>query len=57
VWAGLDPRRHWKAFGRVAVPLRFRPSPLHVIFKDLTPHQRKLNPDAMLMTFLDFDAF
>jgi GNAT superfamily N-acetyltransferase len=57
VWAGLDPRRTRRAWGRVPVPVKWRPSPLHVIFKDLTSAQRRLDKGATLFQLLDFDAY
>ncbi len=57
IWAGLDPRRTRRAWGRIPVPVSWRPSPLHVIFKDLTAAQRQLNRDATLLQLLDFDAY
>lgn len=57
VWAGLDPRRTHRAWGRIPVPVKWRPSPLHVIFKDLTSAQRQLNREETLLQLLDFDAY
>lgn len=39
------------------IPGRLRPSPLNLIFKDLTSSQRVLDADRVFFSFLDFDAY
>jgi GNAT superfamily N-acetyltransferase len=39
------------------IPMKFRPSPLNLIFKDLTPAKRGLRSGATKFTAIDFDAY
>jgi GNAT superfamily N-acetyltransferase len=57
VWAGLDPRRVFRPLGRVPIPVKWRPSPLHVIFKDLKDAGRSLDRRHTLFSLIDFDAY
>jgi GNAT superfamily N-acetyltransferase len=54
-WIGLDPAMHWNGSLYVNVPMRFRPSPLNLIFKDLTGKDRKLDADRVRFQAMDFD--
>ena len=40
-----------------AIPQRLRPSPLRLIYFDHSAQQQRLDPQRMLVNFLDFDAF
>lgn len=56
-WIGLDPRRRWWGRPFVNVPLRLRPAPLHLVFRDLTDAGRRLDPDRVRADMLDYDQF
>lgn len=55
VWIGLDPAMHWGGAAYMNVPMRFRPSPLNLIFKDLSGQGRKLDAARVRFHALDFD--
>jgi GNAT superfamily N-acetyltransferase len=55
VWIGLDPAMHWGGTLYVNIPMRFRPSPLNLIFKDLTGKNRQLDPARVRFDAMDFD--
>jgi GNAT superfamily N-acetyltransferase len=56
MWIGIDP--HLRRRGLLApLPDRWKPSPLNLIFRDLTATQRRLSRDTVRFTLLDFDAY
>jgi GNAT superfamily N-acetyltransferase len=55
VWIGLDPAMRWGGKAFLNIPMRFRPSPLNLIFKDLTGQGRKLDPRTVRWSPMDFD--
>ncbi len=55
VWIGRDPAMHWSGSLYANIPMRFRPSPLNLIFKDLTGKGRTLNPARVRFQAMDFD--
>jgi hypothetical protein len=57
VWLGLDSSIAWRRSAYVRIPDRLRPSPLNLVFKDLTGGA--LQPDAgrILFRAMDFDPF
>ena len=57
VWFGLDPGIDWRASAFLPIPMRLRPSPLNLVYRDLTGGD--FLPDADRLTFqgLDLDAF
>lgn len=55
VWIGLDPGMDWAGTAYLNIPLRFRPAPLNLIFKDLTGQGRSLRADRVRFDALDFD--
>jgi len=57
LWIGLDARVDWAKSLYVDIPERFKPSPLNLIFKDLTGKQRALLPDQVSFQAIDFDAY
>jgi len=57
LWIGIDNSINWKKSLYFDVPNKFRPSPLNLIFKDLTHNNRKLYINNVLFSALDFDAF
>jgi GNAT superfamily N-acetyltransferase len=56
VWIGLDPAMDWRVKAYLNIPMRFRPSPLNLIFKDLTGQGRKLDAARVRFDALDFDV-
>ncbi|MCW1148825.1 GNAT family N-acetyltransferase [Flavobacterium lacisediminis] len=57
LWIGIDNSIDWKASNYFEIPKRLRPSPLNLIFKDLTVNNRKLELNTVLFNALDFDAY
>ena len=57
VWIGLDPGIDWARSSYLRIPMRLRPSPLNLAFKDLSGGL--VMPDATRMVFraLDFDPY
>ncbi len=55
VWIGLDPAMEWSGSLYVNIPMRFRPSPLNLIFKDLSGAGRMLDPTNVRFHAIDFD--
>lgn len=56
LWIGLDPDLERRGVF-VPLPDRLKPSPLNLIFRDLTAKQRRLDRGATRFTLLDFDAY
>lgn len=54
-WIGLDPAMRWGGSFYLNVPMRFRPSPLNLIFKDLSGKGRTLDPAGVRFQAMDFD--
>lgn len=54
-WIGLDPAMDWSGKCYINVPMRFRPSPLNLIFKDLTGQGRTLQANRVRFHAMDFD--
>lgn len=57
LWVGLDPRRPLSSLRHPHLPDALRPSPLNLIFRDLTGADRRLEPARVVFQALDFDAF
>ena len=57
LWIGADPSRDWSRSLYTTVPLRFRPSPLYLIFGDLTDRKRRIDPARVRYDIFDFDAY
>lgn len=55
VWVGLDPGRRWP-FYWPRVPLRLRPAPLNLIFRDLRSG-RRLDPARVRIDAIHIDQF
>jgi GNAT superfamily N-acetyltransferase len=55
-WIGLAPNARWRGVA-LPVPQRMRPSPLNLIFRDLTPAGRTLDASRVFFEALDFDAY
>lgn len=41
----------------MSIPKRLRPSPLNLIYRSLTGRIKAIDPDAVLLGFIDFDAY
>jgi hypothetical protein len=57
LWLGLDPRIDWKGSAFLPIPMRLRPSPLNLVFKDLTGGGFVPDPDRTVFRGVDFDAY
>ncbi|MBI5815635.1 MAG: GNAT family N-acetyltransferase [Nitrospinae bacterium] len=57
VWIGLNPEYDWAKSAYINLPERFKPSPLNLIFRDLTGRGRVLDPQKTVFSLLDFDAY
>ena len=57
LWIGLDSNINWKKSLYLPIPQRLRPSPLNLIFKDLTNTSRKLVAERVRFNLIDFDAY
>lgn len=56
MWIGLDPQLERKGV-LAPLPDRLKPSPLNLIFRDLTGQRRQLDRASTRITLLDFDAY
>lgn len=56
LWIGLDEQMKWKGSLYRNIPMRFRPSPLNLIFKDLKNEGRTLDVDKVRFQAIDFDT-
>jgi hypothetical protein len=54
---GLTPKGTARRALAIGVPQRLRPSPLRMIWLNHTAPGDQLDPDRLLFSFLDFDAF
>ncbi|WP_109299837.1 GNAT family N-acetyltransferase [Aquimarina sp. AU474] len=57
LWIGIDDTINWKKSFYFDIPLKMRPSPLNLIFKDLTSQNRQFNFSGVKFSALDFDAY
>jgi GNAT superfamily N-acetyltransferase len=57
LWIGLDRSRRWSRSSYVPIPMRFRPSPLNLLFLDLTGQKRTFHAERVRYTLFDFDAY
>lgn len=57
LWIGLDPRIDWSHSRFFPIPQLLRPSPLNLVFKDLSGSSLFPDPARMLFRAIDFDAF
>ena len=57
VWLGLDPDVDWKASTFLPIPMRLRPSPLNLVYKDLTGGGFLPDPARVVFRALDFDFY
>lgn len=57
LWLGREPGVRWSRSGFVAIPMRLRPSPLNLVYRDLGTPGVSLELDAVRFRGLDFDAY
>ncbi len=57
LWLGIDSSIDWSRAKYFNLPNGLRPSPLNLIFKDLTSANRKLEKDKVRFNAFDFDAY
>jgi predicted N-acetyltransferase YhbS len=57
LWIGADKSRDFSRSLYADIPLRFRPSPLNLLFLDLTGQKRKFDPRRVRYDLFDFDAY
>jgi len=57
LWIGLDPECDWTQSHYIDLPDFLKPSPLNLIFKDLSGLDRTLDPSKVTLSLLDFDAY
>ena len=57
LWIGVDASRDWSRSAYFEVPARFRPSPLNLLFLDLTGQGRRFDPGRVRYELFDFDAY
>jgi len=56
-WIGLNSNCDWSKSLYITLPERFKPSPLNLVFKDLSGLGRTLAPEKILFSLIDFDAY
>jgi len=57
LWIGRDPGRDWSRSLYFDVPERFWPSPLNLLWYDLTGKNRTFDPSRVRYEVFDFDAY
>ena len=57
LWIGSDSRIKMDQSFFINIPMRFRPSPLNLIFKNLSGAGWKLDIDNIRFNTIDFDAY
>ena len=57
LWMGIDSSMDWSRSRYFNLPNSLRPSPLNLIFKDLTSTNRKLEKNKVRFNVFDFDAY
>lgn len=57
LWLGVDPTRSWPGSLYFDVPARVRPSPLNLLWYDLTGADRRHDPAKVQYEVFDFDAY
>jgi GNAT superfamily N-acetyltransferase len=57
LFIGADKSRDWSRSLYADVPMRFRPSPLNLLFHDLTDQKRRFDPNRVRYEVFDFDAY
>jgi hypothetical protein len=57
LWIGKDPTRDFSGSLFFDLPMRFRPSPLNLLWYDLTGENRRHDPAKVQYEVFDFDAY
>jgi GNAT superfamily N-acetyltransferase len=57
LFMGIVPPDEQRFALDLSIPMRFRPSPLNLIYRSLSGKLASLNPNRVRFTFLDFDAY
>jgi GNAT superfamily N-acetyltransferase len=57
LWLGIDPSRRFQRSLFQPIPERLRPSPLNLIYRDLTGKRPSLDVSRLRFRALDFDAY
>ncbi len=57
MWIGTDPTRDWSRSLYFDLPKRLRPSPLILLWNDLTGQGRRHVPDNVQYEIFDFDVY
>lgn len=57
VWLGLDPAVDWGKSAYLSIPPKLRPSPLNLVFKDLSGGSLYPDPARIVFRALDFDPY
>lgn len=57
LWLGLDPGMDWKGSAFLPIPMRLRPSPLNLVYRDLSGDGFLPDADRIVFRSLDFDAY
>ncbi len=57
LWLGIDNRIEWKRSLFFNLPLKMRPSPLNLVFKDISGSGIMLDPEKIRFQAIDFDAY
>jgi hypothetical protein len=57
LWMGIDPDIDWEKSRYRDIPERFRPSPLNLIYKDLTGIRPAPSRETLRFRAIDFDAY
>ena len=57
LWIGLDPGIDWSRSAFLPIPMRLRPSPLNLVFKDLSGRHAPPHPARTVFRAIDFDPY
>jgi GNAT superfamily N-acetyltransferase len=57
VWLGLDPNVDWRRSAYLPIPRILRPSPLNLLFRDMSGTGLLPDPARLVFRGLDFDAY
>ena len=57
LWLGLDPVVDWRRSAYLPIPALLRPSPLNLVFKDLSGGSLLPEPDRIVFRAIDFDPY
>jgi GNAT superfamily N-acetyltransferase len=57
LWLGLDPAIEWRRSAFLPIPMRLRPSPLNLVYRDLGGGGFLPDPGRVVFRGVDFDAF